>query len=232
MDGSGDRLVPEGRRQVSEHGIRQGGPVPDFQAPRVTAEKSNSPVKDRAQVEAGLDFVNQNPEDQRANEIKTDMQSIEEARWKKLYNTGAFYEKSGKPDSARVYYREVVKNPNSTWAAKAQERLAVLDNQAAESVEKKAGMFGPNPLKKDKVEMRTSEDEVVPCPRAPATPSTPATPATPAAPTAPPAAGGGVPRLPAREPSLRVPSGISFLRQVRRRGKGPLLRACLFANPA
>lgn len=136
-----------------------------FKLRGVTAEKSNSPVKDRAQVEAGLDFVNQNPEDQRANEIKSDLQSIDERSMEKLYNTGMFYEKSGKPDSARVYYREVVKNPNTTWAPKAQERLAILDGQA-NSVEKKAGMFGPNPLKKDKVEMRTSDDEVVPLPAA------------------------------------------------------------------
>ncbi len=140
-----------------------------FKLRGVTAEKSNSPVKDRAQVEAGLDFVNQNPEDQRTSEIKSDLQSIDERSMEKLYNTGTFYEKSGKPDSARVYYREVVKNPNTSWAPKAQERLAVLDGQA-NSVEKKAGMFGPNPLKKDRVEMRTTEDEVVPLP-APATAS-------------------------------------------------------------
>ena len=160
-----------------------------FKLRGVTAEKSNSPVKDRAQVEAGLDFVNQNPEDQRANEIKSDLQSIDERSMEKLYNTGMFYEKSGKPDSARVYYREVVKNPNTTWAPKAQERLAILDGQA-NSVEKKAGMFGPNPLKKDKVEMRTSADEVVPLPAA----GTPAA-ATPPAPA--PAAAPAIAEIPA-----------------------------------
>jgi outer membrane protein assembly factor BamD len=160
-----------------------------FKLRGVTAEKSNSPVKDRAQVEAGLDFMNQNPEDQRANEIKTDMQAIEERSMEKLYNTGSFYEKSGKPDSARVYYREVVKNPNSPWAAKAQERLSILDGQAADSLEKKAGLFGPNPLKKDQVQMRTSEDEVVPLPAAPA-------PGTSPAPAAAPSPAGSTPPAP------------------------------------
>jgi len=134
-----------------------------FRLRGVKAEKSNSPVEDRAQVEAGLDFVNQNPEDQRATEIKSDLQSIEERSMEKLYNTGVFYEKSGKPDSARVYFREVVKNPSTPWAPKAQERLNALDNVPV-TVEKKAGVFGPNPLKKDKVEMRTSGDEVIPLP--------------------------------------------------------------------
>ncbi len=133
-----------------------------FKLRGVTAEKSNSPLKNRAQVEAGLDFLNQNPEDQRAAEVKSDMRQIEEQSMEKLYNTGLFYEKSGKPDSARIYYREVVKNPNTSWAAKAQERLSALDGGG--SVEKKASMFGPNPLKKDKVEMRTSDDTVVPLP--------------------------------------------------------------------
>lgn len=133
-----------------------------FKLRGVTAEKSNSPVKDRAQVEAGIDFVNQNPEDQRANEVRTDMQAIEERSMEKLYNTGMFYEKSGKPDSARVYYREVVKNPNTPWAPKAQERLTALDSGG--QVEKKASGFGPLPLKKDKSEMRSSDDEVVPLP--------------------------------------------------------------------
>lgn len=157
-----------------------------FKLRGVTAEKSNSPVKDRAQVEAGLDFVNQNPGDQRAAEVKSDMQTIDERSMEKLYNTGMFYEKSGKPDSARVYYREVVKNPNTSWAPKAQERLSALDGRAAsESVEKKAGMFGPNPLKKDKVEMRTSEDEVVPLPAETPSPAAPAG----GAPAAPPSNG-------------------------------------------
>lgn len=132
-----------------------------FKLRGVTAEKSNSPVKDRAQVEAGLDFVNQNPEDQRAMEVKNDMQLIEERSIKKLFETGQFYEKSNKPESARVYYREVVKNPNTPWAAQAQERLNALDGV---SVEKKASLFGSSPLKRDKPEMRTTADEVVPLP--------------------------------------------------------------------
>ncbi len=134
-----------------------------FKLRGVTAEKSNSPLKNRAQVEAGLDFLNHNPEDQRAAEVKADMRQIEEQSMEKLYNTGMFYEKSGEPNSARIYYREVVKNPNTSWAAKAQQRLAVIDGGGG-TVEKKASMFGPNPLRRNKVEMRTSDDGVVPLP--------------------------------------------------------------------
>lgn len=127
------------------------------------AENSNSPVMDREQVEAGLDFVNQNPDDQRAQEIKSNLDEIEERSMEKLYNTGMFYEKSGKLQSAKFYYSEVIKNPNTQWASKAQQRLYAIDN-APEGIDKKAGRFGLNPLKKDKLEMRTSTDEVVPLP--------------------------------------------------------------------
>ncbi len=136
-----------------------------FKIRGVTAEISNSPNVDRAQREAGLDFVNTNPNDQRAAEIRSGLDDIEARSMEKLFNTGRFYEKSGKPESARVYYREVVKNPNTPWAAKAQERLNALDN-APVSVEKKASFFGANPLKKESVEMRTSDDEVLPLPAA------------------------------------------------------------------
>ncbi len=136
-----------------------------FQLRGVKAEESNSPVEDRAQVEAGIDFMNQNPDDQRAQEIQQNLQEIQLREMEKQFNIGMHYEKSGKPDSARVYYREVVKNPGTPWAAKAQERLNALDQvPAPDTVEKKAGLFGPNPLKKEKVEMRTSEDVVQPLP--------------------------------------------------------------------
>lgn len=136
-----------------------------FELRGVKAEQSNSPVEDRAQVEAGIDFMNQNPQDQRAQEIQANLKEIELREMEKQYNIGMHYEKSGKPESARVYYREVVKNPSTPWAAKAQERLNALDNiPATDSVEKKAGFFGPKPVKKEEVEMRTSEDAVVPLP--------------------------------------------------------------------
>ena len=122
-------------------------------------------MEDRAQVEAGIDFMNQNPEDQRTQEIQQNLQEIQLREMEKQYNIGMHYEKSGKPDSARVYYREVVKNPGTPWDAKAQERLNALDRvPTTDAVEKKAVFFGPNPLKKDKVEMRTSDDTVLPLP--------------------------------------------------------------------
>jgi len=134
-----------------------------FRLRGVRAERSNNPVEDRAQVEAGLDFVNQNPQDQRSQEIQGNLHEIEVREMEKKYNTGMFYERSGRPDSARVYYRDVVANPNTPWAAKAQERLNGLD-AAPPSVDSRAGLFGPRPARKGGGEMRTSDDVVVPLP--------------------------------------------------------------------
>ncbi len=134
-----------------------------YQIRGIKAEESNSPNQDRAQMEAGLDFVNQNPEDQRAQEIKSDMQQIEERSIEKLFTTGEYYEKMNKPESARIYYREVVKNPNTPFFARAQERLAAIDSSTT-SVSSRTRFMGSKPSKKDKLEMRTSDDEVIPLP--------------------------------------------------------------------
>lgn len=131
----------------------------------VTAEDSFSPNQDRAQVEAGLDFVSQNPEDERAQSIRTDLQMIEERSIEKLFTTGKYYEeKMKKPDAAKVYYREVVKNPNTPYYAEAQQRLAALEAGGA-TVESRGNFLSQLPVgKKEKPEMRVSEDEVVPLP--------------------------------------------------------------------
>ncbi len=131
----------------------------------VKAEKSNSPVEDRAQVEAGLDFINQNPTDARSQDVKAGLDRIEEHADEKNYNTGYAYEKRGKLIPARVYYRDLVKKPNSKWGAKAQERLRIMDAAAAgNSIENKMKFPGKLPGKKKKIEMRSGSDDVVPIP--------------------------------------------------------------------
>jgi tetratricopeptide (TPR) repeat protein len=117
-----------------------------FRLRGVRASRSNNPVEDRAQVEAGLDFLNQNPDDQRSQKIQSNLQAIEESEMEKKYNIGMFYERSGRPDSARVYYRDVVANPNTSWAPKAQERLNALDSAPSSgSSGSRRGLFGLRP---------------------------------------------------------------------------------------
>jgi outer membrane protein assembly factor BamD (BamD/ComL family) len=46
------------------------------------------------------------------------------------YNIGLFYEKQKTYDSAKIYYNEIINNnPQSTWAAKALERLQIIERK-------------------------------------------------------------------------------------------------------
>lgn len=133
-----------------------------YQIRGIKAENSNSPNRDRAQVEAGLDFVSQNPNDARAQEIQSNLQEIEARAVEKDFTTGQYYEKTGNPKSAKVYYKRVLEHPGSPYYAQAQQRIAAIDNAGTDSTKKKAGFFAPAPLKKDKTEMRSGGDEPVP----------------------------------------------------------------------
>ncbi len=138
-----------------------------------SAENSNSPSDDRAQVDAGLDFVSQNPNDARANEVKAGLERIEERSLDKMYKTGQFYEKSGNHKSAIVYYREIAKKPNSPHYNDAIARINNLERiLAGEAVEEKASKFGTLPTlpKIEAPKLRFGKkEEVVPLPAEDAT---------------------------------------------------------------
>lgn len=95
------------------------------------ASNSNSASEDRAQVDAGLNFLSQNPTDPRSTEIKQSLQGIEERELEKTFKTGQFYEKSGKHRAALVYYREVVKKPDSKHYNDAVTRINNLEKVIA-----------------------------------------------------------------------------------------------------
>lgn len=110
------------------------------------AAHSNSPSEDRAQVDAGLDFLAQNPDDNRADIVKTSLEEIEERSLEKMLKTGKFYEETGNPKSALVYYREIVKKPNSKYYAEASQRIEKVQQViAGQEIEEKSNRFGALP---------------------------------------------------------------------------------------
>ncbi len=112
----------------------------------VAAAQSNSPSQDRAQVDAGLDFVAQNPNDTRAEEVKEGLEKIEARTLEKMFKTGQFYEEKEQYDSAAVYYREILKKPNSVHYAEAARRMEKIRRiQAGEEIEERANRFGALP---------------------------------------------------------------------------------------
>ncbi len=135
------------------------------------ASTSNSPSEDKAQVDAGLDFVSQNPTDQRSEQVKAGLEEIEERSLEKMFKTGQFYEKSGNYKSALVYYREIAKKPDSKYFSQAGERITAIQRiEAGEEIAEKASLFGnlpslPSLPKIEKPSFRFGrKDEVAPLP--------------------------------------------------------------------
>ncbi len=68
-------------------------------------------------------------EEKLVEEAKAGVQELEDRKARSSYQTAQFYEKLKKYESAKIYYQEVLDTyPNTKWAAKAIERLKVLDN--------------------------------------------------------------------------------------------------------
>lgn len=76
------------------------------------------------------DFVKRYPDSQMEKEANSIIDRLEGQRAEKHFSTAQFYEKQGQPDSAVVYYEEILKEyPQSEWAVKALERLQVIRKQ-------------------------------------------------------------------------------------------------------
>ena len=75
-------------------------------------------------------FVREHPDAVLSREAEKSIDELKEKEAQSSYNIGLFYEKQGAYASARVYYNDIVdKYPRSKWAAKALERLGILDKK-------------------------------------------------------------------------------------------------------
>ncbi|MFW6145950.1 MAG: tetratricopeptide repeat protein [Planctomycetota bacterium] len=62
-----------------------------------------------------------------ADEAAAALRTIRNLQAEKDYRTGRFYERIGRPDSARVYYRDVIgRYPDTPWATQSGEALEAL----------------------------------------------------------------------------------------------------------
>jgi len=76
------------------------------------------------------EFVKNNPQATLSNEAEKNISQLNEKEAESNYNIGVFYEKQKKYESAKVYYNDIVNNhENSVWAAKALERLHVMEKK-------------------------------------------------------------------------------------------------------
>ncbi len=105
-----------------------------FQIAACRASLSRSSDYDQGATKEAKDkfeqFVREHPDAVLSREAEKSIDELKEKEAQSSYNIGLFYEKQGAYASARVYYNDIVdKYPRSKWAAKALERLGILDKK-------------------------------------------------------------------------------------------------------
>jgi len=76
------------------------------------------------------DFVRDHPDAVLSRDAEKNIEQLQEKEAESGYNIGKFYEKQGAFDAAKIYYNDIVRShPNSPWAAKAGERLDILEKK-------------------------------------------------------------------------------------------------------
>jgi len=76
------------------------------------------------------------PREERLAQAESDLLSIKEVYARGLYNTGQFYERTGKPRAAVIYYQNAIRQfPETAIANQSRQRLKALNPNALEFVE-------------------------------------------------------------------------------------------------
>ena len=76
------------------------------------------------------DFLKKHPESDMAPDAKQVVDKLKSREAENAYETGKFYEARRAPESAVIYYKDIVRNyPDTEWAKKAQERLNELEKK-------------------------------------------------------------------------------------------------------
>lgn len=76
------------------------------------------------------EFVEEHPEAVLSREAEKNITRLKEKEAESSYNIGRFYEKQKAYESAKIYYNDTVNNyPDSVWAAKALERLQLMEKK-------------------------------------------------------------------------------------------------------
>jgi outer membrane protein assembly factor BamD len=76
------------------------------------------------------DFIREHPDAVLSRDAEENINHLREKEAESAYNIGRFYEKQKAWEAARIYYNEVVTNySNSPWAAKAVERLQIIEKR-------------------------------------------------------------------------------------------------------
>jgi outer membrane protein assembly factor BamD (BamD/ComL family) len=129
---SGDvvRAVEAFQQVVDEHPNTAESAEAQFRIGQTYLSRAEQKSKDRTTVtsarEAFEDYLVENPGGERAREVEARLQAIASKEAKETFEIAKFYEKTGKPQAAAIYYREVLRLDAGELAATATDRLAAL----------------------------------------------------------------------------------------------------------
>ena len=75
-------------------------------------------------------FIEKHPDSEMSGEAKEIVDKLRNKEAQSAFNIGEFYESRRIPESAVVYYRDIIENYSDTeWAKKAQERLDAIQKK-------------------------------------------------------------------------------------------------------
>jgi len=105
-----------------------------FQIASCRAAVSRGPDYDQGAAKEAKEkfeaFVKEHPDAVLSGEAQKNIEQLKEKDAASNYNIARFYEKQKAPEAAKIYYNDVINNcPNSEWAAKALERLQILEKK-------------------------------------------------------------------------------------------------------
>jgi outer membrane protein assembly factor BamD len=76
------------------------------------------------------EFVREHPDAQLSRDAEKNISRLKEKEAEASYNIGRFYEKQREFDAAKIYYDNTVNGyPDSIWAARAMERLRIMEKK-------------------------------------------------------------------------------------------------------
>lgn len=76
------------------------------------------------------EFVKEHPEAILSRDAENNVNQLKEKEAQSNYNIGRFYEKQKAYDSAKIYYNDTINNyPDTLWAARALERLQIMEKK-------------------------------------------------------------------------------------------------------
>jgi len=98
------------------------------------------------------------PTGERMNEVETELNKNKEISAQKSFAVGEFYEKSGKPKAAAIYYNDAIKYGTPEAALKARERLAALAAAHGDELKKNTDVDQSDYTPAAAVNLKTRDD--------------------------------------------------------------------------